>query len=284
MIPILDFGGRGPLAILAHANGYPPGAYRRFVAPLLDRVRVWGIHQRPFRPDARTADLPDWHPLGDDIRRLLDEHEIRDVVGIGHSLGGIAMLYAATARPEAFRALVLVEPVFLPPALIDEIRRDPRFAAERLPLVRTALNRRRRFPNHAAAFAHWRPKPVFARIPDAVLWDHVHAALRAAADASGELELACPPEWEAHIYATPPTDVWDLVPRLQPPTLALRGAETDTIMPDAWELWRRLQPGAAFVELPDVGHLLPLEAPEAVAGVVGSWLGRVEDRLTSAGG
>jgi pimeloyl-ACP methyl ester carboxylesterase len=274
-IPFHDFGGRGPLILFAHANGFPPRAYRHFALPLLPRHRVWGITQRPFRPEARTADLPDWHPLGDDVLRLLDDRGIREVIGVGHSLGGVAMLYAASLRPELFRALVLIEPVFLPPAFIAGLRRDPGWAAEHLPLTRTALGRRRRFPDRAAAFAHWRPKPVFARVPDEVLRDHVDAALREAADGSGELELACPPEWEAHIYATPPTDVWDMVPRIAPPTLGLRGADTDTITPEAWALWQRLQPGATFVEMPELGHLLPLEAPEAVAGVVGEWLAGV---------
>ncbi len=271
-IPYHDFGGHGGPLLLAHANGYPPGAYRRFVTPLLDRHRVWGILQRPFWPNARPADLPDWHPLGADIIRLLDAAGLGGVVGAGHSLGGVAMLYAAVERPDLFRALVLIEPVFLPPDLLAELRRAPTAAADRLPLVRVARARRSRWTSRAAAFEHLRGKAVFARIPDDVLWDHVVGALRAAADGSGDVELACTPAWEAHIYATPPTDVWDLVPRISLPTLAIRGALTDTIRPAEWGLWRRRQPGAAFHELPGLGHLLPLEAPETVAAVVADWL------------
>lgn len=141
--------------------------------------------------------------------------------------------------------------------------------------MRIARARRSRWPSRAAAYNHLRGKPVFDRIPDDVLWDHVHGALRDAADGSGDVELACTPAWEARIYATPPTDVWDLVPRISHPTLAVRGALTDTIGPDAWGLWQRLQPGAAFRDLAGLGHLLPLESPEAVAAVAEAWLATV---------
>jgi len=206
-IPFHDFGGHGPLVLLAHANGFPPPAYRRFVAPLTDRHHVVGIYQRPFWPGARTEDLADWHPLGADILRLLDDLGAAEAIGIGHSLGGVATMYAAIERRRAFRALVLIEPVFLPPDLLDAIRREPETAIDRLPLCRIALNRRRRWPSRAAAFEHWRSKPVFAGLADDVLWDYVHGAVREAAGGSGEVELVCPPEWEAHIHLTAPTDV-----------------------------------------------------------------------------
>lgn len=268
-----DFGGRGgPHVLLAHANGFPPTAYRRFATPLLDRFRVWGMYQRPFWPAARSEDLRDWHVLGDDVVRLIEAHGLDGIVGIGHSLGGVAMMYAAIQRPDLIQALVLIEPVFLPPALLEAIRRAPVTAVDRLPLCRIAMNRRWRWPGPAAAFHHWRSKAVFSRVPDDVLWDHVFGALREAGDGSGTVELACPPEWESRIHATAPTDVWACIPRITQPTLGIRGALTDTIAPEEWNRWQRLQPAATFRDLPDVGHLLPLEAPEAVAAVVSDWL------------
>ena len=42
--------------------------------------------------------------------------------------------------------------------------------------------------------------------------------------------------------------MWDELPALAHPTLAIRATESDTLYPDAWALWQTLQPSATFVE------------------------------------
>ena len=88
----------------------------------------------------------------------------------------------------------------------------------------------------------------------------------------GEFTLTFPREWEARIYARPPLRVWEHIPQIVQPTLALRGAETDTIRPEAWQLWQELQPGAAFIELPECGHMLTMERPLTAAQTVHTFL------------
>jgi pimeloyl-ACP methyl ester carboxylesterase len=57
------------------------------------------------------------------------------------------------------------------------------------------------------------------------------------------------------------------------PTLVLAGG-ADTMVPPDWaEEVRASVPTAEVVVLPGVGHLSPLEAPEAVAGLLRDWLG-----------
>lgn len=266
-LPFHDFGGDGPLVHLAHANGYPPAAYRRMVEPLLARHRVIGLTTPMLRDGTSHHNLADWRALAEEQLRLLEELGAEDVIGIGHSLGGVATMYAALARPELYRALVLIEPVFLDPQFLNEVR--ARGADEvRLPLVEIALGRRHHWASPEAAFSHWRTKRVFARISDEALWDYVGAALvedDEARDPERRFVLAYPREWEAKIYATPPTDVWDLIAHLAPPTLALRGPDSDTISAESWRLWQTLQPEARFVEVPETGHLLTFERPQLLA-------------------
>lgn len=269
-LPYHDFGGEGPLVHLAHANGYPPAAYKRLVAPLLERHRVIGLTTPMLRDGTDHRNLADWRALAEEQLRLLDELGAEDVIGIGHSLGGVATMYAALARPSLYRAIVLIEPVFLDPDFLHAVRSQGGEEV-RLPLVEIALGRRHHWASPQAAFAHWRAKRVFARIPDEILWDYVDAALVQdveATDPARAYTLAYPREWEARIYATPPTDVWDLVAHLDPPTLALRGPDSDTISDEGWRLWKTLQPGARFVDVPETGHLLTFERPAAVAAEI----------------
>jgi len=271
--------GSGTVIALLHANGFPPGAYGALGAALAPWGEVHAMAARPFWPGEPWEGFDDWRLLAEDALAWLDQVSSgAPVRAIGHSLGGVTWFYAALAAPERFESLVLVEPVFLPPAFLTGLSAGGSAELLRLPLVRGARQRRDHWPDRAAAFAHWRPKPVFARFGDAALWDYVEAGTVPHPDGRPGVTLACPRDWEARIYATPPLDVWDLLPRLTVPTLGLRGALTDTVFPEAWALWQRLQPGAAFRELPGLGHLLPLEDGAAVGAVIGDWWSAVSGK------
>jgi len=281
-IPYDDFGGRGPVLHFSHPNAYTPGCFRQFLLPLTARYHVLAARHRPLWYLASGNDTPDapeafidwtWDAIADDLLRFLDEQALEKVIGVGHSLGAVATMMAARKEPERFRALALIEPVFLPPHVLAAIQAHPKLAAER-PFVLGALRRRDRWPSRADAFARFREKPVFARWTDAALWDYVNAGLHED-ETTGEVALSYPREWEARFYSRPPTNVWDELPGLAHPTLAVRATESDTLFPEAWALWQNLQPAATFVEMDGVGHMLTAEAPEDVAAVVLHWL---EDR------
>lgn len=271
-IPGHDFGGDGPALHFAHANAYPPECYRAFLAPLTAVYHVHAIHHRPLWPGSRPDELRDWDTIAADMLRYLDEQELDEVVGVGHSLGAVVTMLAALQQPARFRALVLIEPVFLLPDLLQAVAAQPEAAFE-MPLVQIALNRRDRWPNLQTAFDHLRSKSVFAGWSDAVLWDYVQFGLRNAAD--GTVELRYPARWEAQFYATPPLQVWDQVQRITQPTLAIRGAGSDTLASPAWRLWQERQPLATFVEVPDVGHMLPMERPFSLAAQILDYLQQV---------
>jgi len=272
-----DFGGSGPLIHLAHANGFPPGTYRPFVRTLTDRYHVVGLPARPLWPGSRPEDLPDWHLMADDLIQGLDGLGVRGILGIGHSMGGVATLWAAVRRPDLFRALVLIDPVILPPLFSQAfrwlrwVRLNPRQG-----MIRQALRRRRVWPDRQACFERYRSKPHFARWSDESLWAYVEAVTRRRPD--GQVELVYPPEWEARIYATVPTDVWKTIPRLQQPVLIVRGECSQTFLPQSLAGMVRRLPHARSVVIPGAGHLVPMEKPEATGAVVREFLEEVEHR------
>lgn len=281
MKPILftNFGGAGPLLHFTHANAYPPGAYRSFLTAMTAHYRVLAMHQRPLWPGQDANQLTDWHLFGDDLIHFFDQRDLRQVAGVGHSLGAVAMMYAAVIRPELFRALVMVEPVFLPPHVLALSQAHPK-AANELPLVAAARRRRNRWPDRQAAFERYRTKKVFSRMSDAALWTFVQAGVRETGN--GDFALAFPREWEAAIYAHPPADVWELVGQVTQPTLGIRAAESDTILPDSWQLWQEKQPAATFIEIEESTHLVPLEKPYELARQVLGWLGQLESGETAS--
>jgi len=271
---LYDFGGTGPLVHLAHANGFPPGTYRPFVCALTDRFHVVGLPARPLWPGSRPEEMRNWHLMADDLIQGLDELGAKGIFGIGHSMGGVATLWAAVRRPDLFCAVVLIDPVILPPTLSILFRWLRRVGINpRKGMIHQALRRRRVWPSRRACFERYRAKPHFARWSDECLWAYVEAVTRERPD--GQVELAYPPEWEARIYATVPTDVWKAIPKLRLPTLVIRGELSQTFLPQSLAAMRRRLPHARFAVISGAGHLVPMERPEEVGQVVREFLEEV---------
>jgi pimeloyl-ACP methyl ester carboxylesterase len=90
----------------------------------------------------------------------------------------------------------------------------------------------------------------------------------------GTYELVFSPEWEAQIYRTglQGFDLWRDLPKLEVPTLFIRGAETDTFLQNAARLVKRRQPKVSMETLKKSTHLLPLERPQEVFDMMQSFL------------
>ena len=267
-IPFHDFGGTGSILHFAHANGFPPESYRSFVAGLLPTCRVLGIRQRPLWPNSQPEELDSWEILANDLIHFLDQEGLEGVIGVGHSVGAVATMIAAQKRPLLFSKLILIEPVFLLPSLLKMITGNSE-AAFHLPLVKTTLRRRTRWASRQDAFDGFRSKPFFKRWSDEALWEYINVGLHEDNDG---VSLTYSREWEARIYARPPTMVWDYIPHISHPTLAFRGVDSDTIMPQVWDLWQEQQPQATFVEMAEVGHMIPMERPLPLAKLMLDWV------------
>lgn len=271
-IPSIDFGGQGPSLHFAHANAYPPLCYRQLLQELNKHFHVWAIEQRPLWPGQAANDLDGWRLFAGDLIQALERLGGQPVIGAGHSLGAVVSMIAAQQRPDLFSSLVLIEPVLLPPALLEMARRHPQ-QARNIPIAQRARNRRNRWPGMREAFEHYRPKSVFKRFSDESLWDYVNGGLVETPD--GAVGLRFPREWEATIYGQPPLDIWETIPQITAPTLAIRGAHSDTVGDESWQRWQERQPAAHFVEIADGGHLVPFEKPALVGQITRDFLQRV---------
>ena len=70
-------------------------------------------------------------------------------------------------------------------------------------------------------------------------------------------------------------DIWRDLPKLNVPTLIIRGAETDTFLEDAAKLVKRKQPKVRIEALSQSTHILPLERPKEVFEIMQSFLKNV---------
>jgi pimeloyl-ACP methyl ester carboxylesterase len=277
-IPHFDLGGDGAPLHFLHANGYPPECYQPLFAHLQNRYRVFGMKLRPLWEDQNKDDFQDWHPYSDDLLRFLSDRGADPVIGVGHSIGGIVTLRAALRDPEKFRALILLDPVFfVPPFLVGwNFIRAIGLGEKTHPLIPAARKRRREFDNLDVLFRSYRSKPIFRYLNDDSLKAYIAGITKPKAD--GGYELAYTPEWETHIYLTGlrDFDLWRGLPNLDVPTLIIRGAETDTFLPNAERLVKKKNPHIRVHTMQNATHILPLEYPREVAELINDFVQKIK--------
>jgi pimeloyl-ACP methyl ester carboxylesterase len=265
-----EWGGAGPPLVFTHANGFPPDTYRLLFGGLSSRFCVDAFAARPLWPGSDPSGIDAWSDLAGDLRLSMRERDLREVIGVGHSLGGVLAIMAAAADRSLFRALALIDPVVFTGvhALFWGGLKNLGFS-HRLPLIRSARRRRDRFPSLDAVRKAYAGKSVFSTWQDEVLDDYVTAAFGAAD--SGGVELRYSKAWESRIFELTPASVWRSLCSLDLPMLFIRGASSDTFLVSAANRVRRVLPSATVVEIPDTTHFLPMERPEAVAGAIVDW-------------
>lgn len=275
-----DYGGTGlPLHFL-HANGYPPECYQPLLDLLKTEYRVFGMYLRPLWDGSKPQELRTWHPLSDDLLRFLSDLEAGPVIGVGHSIGAIVTLRAALRDPGKFRALVLIDPVLFVPSHLAlwSLIRAVGLGDRVHPLIQRAQKRRRTFDNLETVFRGYRSRPLFRYLSDENLRAYIAGITKPSSN--GAYELVYSPEWEAQIYRTGlhDFDIWRGLPKLEVPTLFLRGTETDTFFEKAARLVQKKQPQVRVEALEKSTHLLPLERPKEVFDIIQSFLKSLESR------
>lgn len=264
-VAVHRFGGpdEAPRLLISHATGFHAHCYAPVAARLNRDFQVYGLdHRGHGATPAPPGWTVDWSRFGDDT--LAVAREIAPdggLVGVGHSMGGSALVMAASRDPGLFRRLVLFEPIAFPAAA-------PRIgASEEHPIVSGARRRRRVFASAEDAIANFARKPPLSVMTPEVLRCYVEHGFHPVADG---VELSCSPDIEAGIFmAARDNGVWDLLRHVEVRTTVVTG-RIDEMQPSgrAEDIAREL-PNGGILHLPHQSHLGPFSHPDEFAELVG---------------
>jgi pimeloyl-ACP methyl ester carboxylesterase len=262
-LALLDWGGDGPLALLAHANGFCAALWDGVARVLRGRFRVIAYDARGHG-DSSKPPAPGgygWDEFRTDAialaERLCTERGNAPAYAIGHSFGGTAMLGAASQRPDLFARLAMLDPVLY---LADQEHTPERIERKNL-MQETARRRRVVWPSREAVRRAWSERDLFAGWDPRAFDLYLAEGFRDLDD--GQVALKCPGEIEGAIFGSSGrADLLDLAANLRVPGLLLfagRG-HFDRSVPE------KLAAAAPELRLEDLpfGHLMLMEAPEAV--------------------
>lgn len=257
--------------LLAHATGFHARCWDQVVRHLGPR-HVVALDQRSHGRSQKTP-ITDWKVVSQDLTAFVRKLDLVNIVGVGHSMGGHAMVDAAAACPDRFRRLVLIDPVIAPPT---DYRGDGRTTSLLKGQPHPTAKRKNRFKSAEEMFERFKDRLPYSVFDPEALRDYCTYGLLPAADGNGFV-LACPPEIEASIYLSGRTNpgIYDSIRALDIPVLILRAKEPPVeraIMDFAFSpTWPRLvhqfRKGCE-IYFADRTHFLPMEIPERVAALI----------------
>ncbi|MDX2160317.1 MAG: alpha/beta hydrolase [bacterium] len=259
-----------PSVICFHATSFHGRCWDQTIKAL--NAHVYAVDAVGHGTSGKPTPPRSWQQYGADVVQIAQALELRDAVGVGHSMGGNMLTRAAAAQPDAFSALILVDPVILPETQYV----DTDYAIADHPI----LKRRTLWDSPDAMFERFKDREPFARWQRDVLRDYCAYGLVREGD---QYRLACDPAVEAHIYASTRLainrDIYRAVEGVRVPVRVLRSAvgvatSTDnlSLSPTAPDLAARFADGRD-VPFPQYTHFLAMEAPDVVAGHIRDMMG-----------
>ncbi|GLY01466.1 hydrolase [Actinoplanes sp. NBRC 101535] len=202
--------------------------------------------------DSRYADLSGY---ADDILQIIHEHDLHDVVFVGHSVSAMIGVLAAVREPERFASLVMVGPS---PRYIDDEQDGyvGGFSAPDISELLESLDSN--YLGWSSAMA-----PVIMGNPERP---------ELGEELTNSFCRTDPAIAKKFARVTFLSDNRKDLPRLRVPSLILQCAD-DVIAPTAVGRYvHQHTPGSTFVEMNATGHCPNLSAPEETVDAIKSWL------------
>lgn len=243
------YGSAGPPLVILHGFLGESGNWHTLArTAFAPHFRVYALDARNHGRSPHTDDFS-YEAMAEDVRAFLDAEGLDDAFLLGHSMGGKTAMQFALTHPERTQALVVADmaPHAYPPGHDDILE-----ALNGLDPGRLA-SRQEADDALTAGIPDWRVrqfllKNLVARKEGGYRWAFNLPVLTArSSEVARGLEAAVP-------YAGP--------------ALFVRGGTSRYVRDQDVPGIERLFPAAQIVTLPETGHWMHAEAPEAFAGLV----------------
>jgi len=258
----------GPI-VLSHGIGLHGRTWDAIVRQLPSSAWVVAPDLSGHGASQKPPPLPDdgqvlWDDVGREIAAIVRALDLPPALGVGHSMAGHAMIFAAEAAPERFHSLLLLDPTV----------GDPEQAArpeKPEPRPRPVSRRRSEWSSPDEMFERFRTRAPFEAWDEAVLRDYCgHGLTRS----EGGYELSCTPRYESMVWGGRSLRVYEAMAAVQVPVHIARAEPRRESDPpgrtpsQAWPGLHRYFESASDELIEGCGHFFPLEQPALTARLI----------------
>lgn len=247
--------GEGPALVFIHGMGGDSRNWESQYARFSGRYRVIGWDAPGYGgSEDWPGEAPAVRDYSDMIARFLDGLGVDRAHMVGHSFGGTLMPAFQKAHPKMVASMVLAQPV---------IGSGPRGRAKQAEIVaaRLELLTEKGIAGYAREHA---PNSVAATADAATVARGIEVTSRTRLQ--GYMA-----QWQAMARA----DIFKEIGNALPPTTVVAGAGDRTASQAVVRRIADALPGARFVTLPEVGHMIYIEHPERFDAALEVHLGRL---------
>lgn len=254
-----------PTLVFSHANGFPGGSYKTFLAPFAQHYNVEVIDRLGHTPAFKVNN--GWGNLVDELEFRLEKLP-KPLVGIGHSLGGVVMFALARRKPEWFDGLVMLDPPLVNGWPSVPFRLGMALGmSDKLTPAGLSKNRRTHWDDWQQATEYFNRREFFQRFDPRCLEDYLAAGLEAAEE--GGFQLRFKRSVEVQVFRSGPPSTMGK-PVLSVPGLLVSGESSHSLFHQAavrhcrhHKMEHQYAPGT---------HMFPLEMPEEAYAIIDAWL------------
>lgn len=258
-LAVHDLGGSGPEVLFCHPTGFLGLTWGPLASRLAGVAHSWAVDFRGHGDSSSPASGDfGWRGMADDVLAVVDALGLAGCRGVGHSMGGTALLLAEQRRPGTFAALWLYEPILMPPSVGGPPGSNG--------MAEAARRRRPSFADRAAAYANFASKPPLSALSADGLRAYVDHGMRDRPDGAA-VDLKCTPETEARVFEGGfGSDAFAHLGEVGCPVTVAMGSEAvgpARFGPPAVDALPR-----GRLETHDLTHFGPMEDPEQMAAAV----------------
>lgn len=262
----LNFGSTGETAHFYHANGFPLAIYTPLLSRLGQNLRINALSMRPTWPDiGHPPKKRTWDIYANDLIAYVEATFDRPIIAIGHSMGATCTAMAVSARPELFKAVVLIELAMVSSLNSTLASILPKAVMEMTEPAKSTLQKKDSWLSHKEFEESCKINPVYKRFTKEALEALVKYGL--SERPGGDFEYAFPKLWEAHNYTQPP-NIMSILKNLDVPCVAIRGKPSVFFSEAMWQEWKNGNNRTVFLENTQQGHLFPIENPQSCSELV----------------
>ena len=242
----------------AHANGFPAEVYRE----LFDFMPDFEVDFIPILAHGDNQIKKSWRELAPEIIKYFELNYTKPTWAVGHSVGALALAFAAEKRPDLFQGIILMDPPVLSRKIrwIMAIAQFLSISHKIMPLARKASERSDNFPSREFIAKKLRKKFLFKDFSNTTFDNYIKFGFR---DSKEGIRLRFDKKIEMKIFSL--TYPFYRAIKLEIPSFYLYATCGDIAKMRTIDSIMHLFPNSKFIVFNNAGHLFPLEEPQRTA-------------------
>lgn len=243
----------------AHGNGFPSPCYRQLLTHLNSQFECCYIDRIGHNPKFPVTE--NWPYLIEEMIDSIQTQSQKPVIAVGHSLGGVLSLMAASVQPNLFKGIIVLDSPLIGRLKSSVVRFSKAIGMiSRITPASRMQERRQHWQTRTQIESYLKSKSLFKTFLPACLEDYIDYGLKKNPEG---YSLRFERTIEYQIYCTIPHDLKNFEGKLQVPATLIYGKKSDVV--DRLDLrYMKNQYGIKIKET-EGGHMFPFEHPKSTA-------------------